>query len=65
MAFDVDKFLAQVRRKELLDENVVRELCEKTKQVLLHEGNLRPLQAPVVLVGDIHGQFYDLLEIFE
>lgn len=29
------------------------------------ESNVVHIQAPVTVVGDIHGQFYDLLEIFK
>ena len=36
----------------------------KAKQVLQEESNVQPVQAPVTVCGDIHGQFYDLCELF-
>jgi serine/threonine-protein phosphatase PPG1 len=65
MLSNLDNYLTQVYNKELLTESVIKELCEKTKEILLKQGNLRQLSAPLVLVGDVHGQFYDVLEIFK
>jgi len=35
------------------------------RELLIHEENVKKISAPVSLVGDIHGQFYDLKEIFK
>ncbi|KAJ7747246.1 Metallo-dependent phosphatase-like protein [Mycena metata] len=62
--FDLDACIAQLLRKQLLHETVLREICTKTKEVLMRESNVVHVSAPVTVVGDIHGQFYDLIEIF-
>ncbi|KAL2918576.1 putative serine/threonine protein phosphatase [Polyrhizophydium stewartii] len=64
MAWDLDALIEKAQRRELLPENTIRELCNKAKELLLSEDNVRHVQAPVTVVGDVHGQFYDVLEIF-
>ncbi|KAG8764162.1 putative serine/threonine protein phosphatase [Ceratobasidium sp. 423] len=64
MGFDLDACIEQLLRKQLLHETLLREICEKTKEVLMRESNVVHVMAPVTVVGDIHGQFYDLIEIF-
>ncbi|SCV70063.1 BQ2448_1457 [Microbotryum intermedium] len=64
MRLDLDGAIATLLRKRLLAESLVKEICEKTKEVLMRESNVVHIQAPVTVVGDIHGQFYDLIEIF-
>ncbi|KAJ7141271.1 Metallo-dependent phosphatase-like protein [Mycena epipterygia] len=62
--FDLDACIQQLLRKQLLHEALLREICAKTKEVLMRESNVVHVSAPVTVVGDIHGQFYDLIEIF-
>lgn len=47
-----------------LTEVEVRKLCEHARDALIREANVRRVQSPVTIVGDIHGQFHDLLELF-
>jgi len=63
-ALNLEKCIEQLMRGELLGETTVKEICEKVKLQLIDEPNIVTIKAPVTVVGDIHGQFYDLLEIF-
>jgi serine/threonine-protein phosphatase 2A catalytic subunit len=48
----------------LLEEASVKRLCDCAKAILAEESNIPSVDCPVTIVGDIHGQFPDLLNIF-
>lgn len=48
-----------------LPVNDVLRLCNLTREVLLSQPMLLELGAPIKICGDIHGQFSDLLRLFE
>ncbi|TKA67008.1 hypothetical protein B0A55_08197 [Friedmanniomyces simplex] len=61
---DFDKAIAQLRACRPIPEIQVRELCYKARELLIEEGNVVAVDAPVTICGDIHGQFHDLMELF-
>lgn len=60
-----DKWLEQLKEIKCLSEGDVKQLCEKAKEIFIEESNVQYVSAPVIVCGDIHGQIYDLLEIFK
>ncbi|KAM7211834.1 Metallo-dependent phosphatase [Rhypophila decipiens] len=60
----LDEWLEEAKQCHYLPEAVMKQLCEMVKEVLMEESNIQPVSTPVTICGDIHGQFYDLLELF-
>lgn len=63
-SIDLDECISRLYKKELLADSVIEAICAKTKELLMKESNVVHVSAPVTVVGDIHGQFFDLIEIF-
>jgi hypothetical protein len=55
----------RIGRNVFLTEDEVNFLCYKAETVFMHQPMLLDLQAPIKICGDIHGQYYDLLRLFE
>ncbi|KAL7416390.1 Metallo-dependent phosphatase-like protein [Mrakia frigida] len=48
-----------------LKEHEIRYLCTKSREIVMSQPMLLELEAPIKICGDIHGQYYDLLRLFE
>ncbi|EQC29427.1 phytochrome-associated serine/threonine protein phosphatase [Saprolegnia diclina VS20] len=59
-----DQWIENLRAGKLLTELQLKMVCEMVKDILVEEGNVQAVSSPVTVCGDIHGQFYDLLELF-
>ncbi|KAB2605225.1 serine/threonine-protein phosphatase BSL1 [Pyrus ussuriensis x Pyrus communis] len=54
-----------VNRKFFLDSYEVGELCYAAEQIFMQEQTVLQLKAPVKVFGDLHGQFGDLMRLFD
>jgi len=62
---DLDRQIEQLKRCELIKEAEVKLLCAKAREILIEESNVQTIYPPVTICGDVHGQFYDLQELFK
>ena len=61
---DTDLISSGLRDEKLLTKLDLLEIISKTQEIFKSEPNLLELSDPITILGDIHGQFYDLLQIF-
>ena len=60
----IDNWLRVLNEGKYLPEDDLLQLCDKVISILIEENNVQPVNAPVIICGNIHGQFYDLQELF-
>mmetsp|Transcript_64290 Transcript_64290/g.75348 ORF Transcript_64290/g.75348 Transcript_64290/m.75348 type:complete len:394 (+) Transcript_64290:156-1337(+) len=65
----IDKLLsvrgARPGKQVDLSEAEIKMLCLRSRDLLISQPMLLELEAPIKICGDIHGQYYDLLRLFE
>eukprot|EP01126_Amoeba_proteus_P052336 TRINITY_DN6310_c0_g1_i1.p1 TRINITY_DN6310_c0_g1~~TRINITY_DN6310_c0_g1_i1.p1 ORF type:complete len:414 (+),score=60.75 TRINITY_DN6310_c0_g1_i1:267-1508(+) len=59
-----EKWLQPFYQAEHLSYETIMDLCDRAKNIIGSEPNIKHVSSPVNICGDIHGQFYDLLELF-
>ena len=65
MLLDVDDCIATLQQGECVSEKALRQLCQYVSELLMEESNVQPVLSPVTVVGDLHGQFFDLLNLLK
>ncbi|KAJ6670462.1 SERINE/THREONINE-PROTEIN PHOSPHATASE BSL3 [Salix viminalis] len=54
-----------VRRQFFLDCNEIADLCDSAERIFSGEPSVLQLKAPIKIFGDLHGQFGDLMRLFD
>ena len=62
---DYDAMVSALLEHKFLPEAEVMTLCDRARGLLAEESNVQHVRAPVTVVGDIHGQFHDMMEMFK
>jgi serine/threonine-protein phosphatase PP1 catalytic subunit len=52
-------------RQVQLTEQEIKSLCIQSRDIFINQPILLELEAPIKIWGDTHGQYYDLLRLFE
>ena len=63
--FDLDWVINHLSNAKLLPEPILCTLILKFMEKLYNESNILELSSPIICVGDVHGQLYDLFEMLK
>ena len=62
---NIERVISRLWNYEMLEERTILQVIEKALEIMAQEPTVLTLQLPCSVVGDIHGQFHDLKELFE
>ena len=62
---DLDACIEDLYQCKLLKESQIKILCDKAKEILKKESNVVQVKTPVTICGDIHGHYFDLMELIK
>lgn len=58
-------FEDRLKGGDMLNEQEIEIICAKVIEIFINEPNIVSIPSPAQVCGDIHGQFFDLLNIFK
>mmetsp|Transcript_9089 Transcript_9089/g.14092 ORF Transcript_9089/g.14092 Transcript_9089/m.14092 type:complete len:349 (+) Transcript_9089:30-1076(+) len=59
----LDTCIETLQSGECVSERALKKLCIAVSELMMEESNVQPVLSPVTIVGDLHGQFFDLLTL--
>ena len=62
---DIDTSIERLRKGLIVNANAAKTICLTAIEILAEEPQVLRITPPVTVCGDIHGQFYDLKELFK
>lgn len=61
---DYQRIISNLKEGRPVGEDAIRQVCQRFGELLAEEGNVLFLEGAINIIGDVHGQFYDVLKIF-
>ena len=62
---DLDALITTIKEHRPLEEQKIETLFRMAKDILYQEGTLISITTPITVCGDVHGQIYDVVRIFD
>jgi serine/threonine-protein phosphatase 2B catalytic subunit len=62
---DLETLMSHFKLEGALDQELLLTIIKKASEIFEQEPNLLKLSDPITVVGDIHGQYFDLEKLFE